>query len=166
MWVILIPAYLQIYLVLSLLVVAYEGSDHFVKAAVITGVVVLVGVYLLIHPGLGWSRLAQQWAAGYEVDRARALYATYTYARRAVVRSVAGNAALSAALLVGVGVIAGASGSRLVQYGVLGAVTGTSLQLVGVQSLAEGALRPVRIALVGDTGIGESVPRPRPTFAA
>ena len=34
MWVILIPVYLQIYLVLSLCVVAYEGSRHFVKAAV------------------------------------------------------------------------------------------------------------------------------------
>ena len=72
----------------------------------------------------------------------------------------------SAALLISVGAIAGASGSRLVQYGVLGAATGIGLQLVGVHSLAQGALRPVRVALVGDTGIGESLPRSRPTFAA
>jgi adenylate cyclase len=166
LWVILFPVYFPIYLVLSFGVVAYEGSGQFVKAAVVTGVVVLLGAYLLVHPGLGWSRLAQRWAAGYEVDRARALCATYTYARRLVFRSVAGNAMFSAALLVGVGVIAGASGSRLVQYGALGAATGFCLQLVGVHSLAEGALRPVRVALVGDTGIGESLPRSRPTFAA
>jgi len=165
-WAILTPVYLQIYLVLSFGVVAYEGSDHFVQAAVLTGVVVLAAVYVLVHPGLGWSRIVQQWAAGYEVDRGKALYATYSFTRRAGVRSVVGNAAFSAALLVGVGVIAGASGSRLVQYGVLGALTGMGLQLVGAHSLAESVLRPVRVALVGDTGIGESLPRPRPTFAA
>ena len=91
---------------------------------------------------------------------------TYTYARRVVLQSVAGNGVFSAALLISVGAIAGASGSRLVQYGVLGAATGIGLQLVGVHSLAQGALRPVRVALVGDTGIGESLPRSRPTFAA
>jgi hypothetical protein len=84
---------LQIYLVLSFGVVAYEGSDHFVQAAVITGVVVLAAVYVLVHPGLGWSRIVQQWAAGYEVDRGKALYATYSFTRRAGVRSVVGNAA-------------------------------------------------------------------------
>jgi adenylate cyclase len=35
-----------------------------------------------------------------------------------------------------------------------------------VHSLAEGMLRPVRVALVGDTRIGDSLPRSHPTFAA
>jgi adenylate cyclase len=30
----------------------------------------------------------------------------------------------------------------------------------------EAALRPARVAIAGDTGIGDSLPRPRPTFAA
>jgi adenylate cyclase len=123
-------------------------------------------VYLLFLPGLGWSRLGEQRAAGQEIDRARALDATYTYARRAVVRWVAVGAVWTALLLVVVGAIAGASGSRLVQYGILGAVTGAATWLIGVHSLVEGMLRPVRVALIGETGIGDSQPRSRPTFAA
>ncbi len=165
-YAILFPLVLQIYLVLSFVVVAYEESGHYVEAAAVTGVAVLVGVYLLVLPGLGWSRLVQKWVAGEEVDRAEALAATYTYARRAVVRWVAVGAVWTALLLVAVGAIAGASGSRLVQYGFLGAVTGAATWLIGVHSLVEGTLRPVRVALVGDTGIGDSQPRSRPTFAA
>ncbi|MDT5103706.1 MAG: adenylate cyclase, partial [Mycobacterium sp.] len=72
----------------------------------------------------------------------------------------------AALLLVVVGVIAGASGSRLVQYGILGAVVGAAILLPGVHSFVEAALRPARVAIAGDTGIGDSLPRPRPTFAA
>ena len=35
-----------------------------------------------------------------------------------------------------------------------------------MHSIAEAALRPARLALAGDTGIGDSLPRSRPTFAA
>ena len=38
--------------------------------------------------------------------------------------------------------------------------------LIGVHTVAEAPMRPVRIALAGDTGIGDSLPRSRPTFAA
>jgi adenylate cyclase len=165
-YAILFPLVLPIYLVLSFAVVAYEKSGQHLEAAVVTGVVVLVGVYLLVLPGLGWSRLAEQWAAGQEVDRARALDATYIYARRAVVRWMAVGAAWGVLLLVVVGAIAEASGSRLVQYGFLGAIFGTVTWLIGVHSLVEGMLRPVRVALIGGTGIGDSLPRSRPTFAA
>jgi adenylate cyclase len=84
---------MQIYLVLSLVVVAYEDSDRYIEAVAVTVLTVLVGVYMLVLPGLGWSRVAQQWAAGQEVDRESALDATYTYARRAVVRWMAVGAA-------------------------------------------------------------------------
>ena len=57
---------------------------------------------------------------------------------------VAVNAVWAALLLVVVGAIAGASGSRLVQYGILGAVTGAAIQLIGVHTFAEAALRPAR----------------------
>jgi adenylate cyclase len=165
-YTIMFPLVLQIYLVQSLAVVAYERSDRYVEAAVVTGAVVLVGVYLLVLPGVGWSRLVRQRATGEEVDRAMALDATYTYGRRAVVRWIAVGAGFSTLLMVVVAAIAGASGFRLIQYGILGATAGTVTWLIGVHSLVEGLLRPVRVALAGDTGIGDSLPRSRPTFAA
>ena len=116
------PLMLPIYLSWSFLVVAFEESDHYVEAAAVTVVAVLVLLYVIVLPGLGRIRLVEQWAAGHEVDRARALEATYTYTRGAVVRVVGGNAVWAALLLVVVGAIAGATGSRLVQYGILGAV--------------------------------------------
>ena len=122
--------------------------------------------YLVVLPGLAEVRLAEQWAAGHEVDRATALEATYTYARGAVARGVVGSAVSTALLSVVVGAIAGASGSRLVQYGILGAVIGTAILLIAVHSFVEAALRPARVAIAGDTGIGDSLPRSRPTFAA
>jgi hypothetical protein len=42
---------------------------------------VLVLAYVMVLPGLGPIRLTEQWAAGHEIDRARALEATYTWAR-------------------------------------------------------------------------------------
>ena len=72
----------------------------------------------------------------------------------------------AALLSVVVGAIAGATGSRLVQFGILGAAIGTAVQLIAVHSFAEAALRPARLAIAGDTGIGDALPRSRPTFAA
>ena len=40
------------------------------------------------------------------------------------------------------------------------------VQLIAVHSFVETALRPARVAIAGDTGIGDSLPRSRPTFAA
>jgi class 3 adenylate cyclase len=160
------PLLLQIHLLFSFVVVAFEESGHYVDAAAVTAVTVAVMQYVMFLPGPGGIRLAEGWAAGRDIDPARALEATYTYARRIVARAVWSNAAFAATLLVVVGVIAGASGSRLVQYGVVGAVVGTLVQLTGVHSVMEGALRPVRVALQGDSGIGDSLPRAHPTFAA
>jgi class 3 adenylate cyclase len=159
------PVVLPIYLFGSFAVVAFERSGHYVQAAVVTVVAVLVMCYVFLPPGDKRFRLAQQWAAGHEVDRVTALKDTYAYARRPVSRLVAAHAALAAALLVGVGAIAGATGSRLVQYAILGTVFGITVQLIAVHSFMEAALRPARVALAGDTGIGDSLPHPRPTFA-
>jgi adenylate cyclase len=38
--------------------------------------------------------------------------------------------------------------------------------LIGVHSFVEAALRPARAAIAGETGIGDSLPRSRPSFAA
>ena len=69
-------------------------------------------------------------------------------------------------MLVVVGAIAGATESRLVQYAIMGASVGISVALVAGHSFVEPALRPARAALAGDTGIGDSLPRSHPTFAA
>ena len=157
---------LQIYLLLSFLIVAFEESDRYIAAAVVSVVAVLVQVYAVFLPGVGRIRLAEQWAARKEVDRARALDATYTWARRVVARGVGGTGVSAALLSVVVGAIAGATGSRLVQYAILGVVIGIGPHLIAMHSFMEAALRPVRIAIAGDTGIGDSLPRSRPTFAA
>jgi class 3 adenylate cyclase len=157
---------LPIYLVASFLVVAFEKSGQYVDAGAVTVVAVPVLVYVMVLPGIGRIRLAEQWAAGHEVDRASALDATYVWARGAVTRAVGGNAVGAALLLIVVGVIAGASGPRLVQYGILGAAIGAANQLVAIHSLVGAALRPVRVAIAENTGIGDSLPRSRPTFAA
>jgi adenylate cyclase len=157
---------LPIYLLVSFAVVAFERSGQYVEAAVVTGVAVLAMCYVFLPPGHRRFRLAQQWAAGREVDRATALQDTYAYTRRPVSRLVAVHALLAATLLVVVGVIAGATGARLVQYAIVGTVFGIAVQLIALHSVIEGALRPVRVALSGNTGIGDSLPRSRPTFAA
>ena len=51
-------------LLVSFVVVAFEKSDHYVEAAAVTVVAVLVMTYVMILPGLGRMRLVEQWAAG------------------------------------------------------------------------------------------------------
>ena len=165
-WVIGFPIMLQIYLVPSCIVVAFEGSGRYVQAVAVTVFAVWALVYVMVLPGKGGLRTVELWAAGRKVDRAEALTATYNWARKAHARGAWSNAAFIAILLVVVGVIAGAPESRVVQYGVLGAVIATAVDLTGVHSFAETMLRPARVAIAGDTGVGDSLPRSRPTFAA
>jgi adenylate cyclase len=154
------------YLFLSFAIVAVEHSSRYWEATGAAVVAVLVIAYALPLPGRGAWRLAEQWAAGREVDRAAALAATYDWSRRGVARSLMVMAACGALLSVSVGAIAGATGLQLAQYAVLGCVFGVGSHLIGVHTLVEAAMRPVRIALAGDTGMGDSLPRSRPTFAA
>jgi class 3 adenylate cyclase len=79
---------------------------------------------------------------------------------------VAASAVCGGLLAVIVGAIAGASAPRLVQYTILGAAFGAAYVLPGMHSVAEAALRPVRVAIAADTAIGDGLPRSRPTFAA
>jgi class 3 adenylate cyclase len=160
------PALLPQLLLMSSLIVASEESDHYVEAAAVTVIAVLMLLYVTVLPGAGRSRLMERWAAGQVVDRGRALEATYTWARRLVARIVGGNAVVTSLLCVVVGGIAGASGARLVQYAILGATFGTANTFIAMHSTTEAALRPARLAIAGDTGIGDSLPRSRPTFAA
>jgi adenylate cyclase len=160
------PLTLPIYLFWSFLIVAVEDSSQYVEAAVVTVVAVPVLLYVSQLPGSGARRVVERWAAGQEVDRARALDATYSWGRGLVVRSVALNIVWGALLFVMVGAIAGATGLRLVQYGILGAVIGVAVNVIAVHSVAESAVRPARVAIAANTGIGDSLPRSRPTFSA
>ncbi|HTQ21400.1 adenylate/guanylate cyclase domain-containing protein [Mycobacterium sp.] len=166
MCAVMVAELLPVYLVFSLMIVAFERSDRYVEAAAATAGAVLVMVYVSILPGLGPSRLVERWAAGDDVERTGALDATYTWARVAGARAVGASAVFIAALFLLVGAIAGATGSRLVQYAILGAASGISVLLIAVHSYPEGALRPARVAIAGDTGVGDALPRHRPTFAA
>jgi adenylate cyclase len=107
----------------------------------------------------------ERWAAGQEVDRAKALAATYALTRKVSVRVVMVNAALCGVLSAVVGAIVGVAGSRLVQYVVLGIVVGTALGLITVHTLPQRVVRPARVAIAGDSAIGDSLPRSHPTFA-
>jgi len=75
------PILPSIYLIPSFGVVALEKSGHYVEAAAVTVVAVLVCGYVMALPGRRLFRLVEQWAAGHEVERASALEATYTWAR-------------------------------------------------------------------------------------
>jgi class 3 adenylate cyclase len=158
-------AILPVWLGSAFLVVAFEESDRYAEAAAVTVPVVVVMAYVSILPGAR-HRLVEQWAAGREVDRVRALEATYALTRGGVIRTAGAGAVWIALLLVVVGAIARATGSRLVQYGIVGAALGGVSSLVVLHSFMEGSLRPVRIAIAGDTGIGDALPRSRPSFAA
>jgi adenylate cyclase len=159
------PIALPVYLVLALIIVAFEKSSRYSESAGVSVVAVLVLVYALILPGLGAWRLVDRWAAGQEVDQVSALEATYVWSRKGTARALGVTAVVGGVLAVIVGVIAGATGSRLGQYGILGAVFGPACHLIGVHSILEAAARPVRVALAGGTGIGDSLARSRPTFA-
>lgn len=155
-----------IYLFLSCAIVAFEKSDRYLEAVAATAVVMLVLAYGIVLPGRGAWRLAERWAAGEAVDPARALQATYAWSRRAIARGLAVVTACGAAVSVVAGVMAGAAGPRLAEYALLGGVLGAVSHLIGAHTVPDGPMRPVRAALAGDSGIGDSLPRLRPTFAA
>jgi len=157
---------LPVYLLWAFVVLAYEHSDRHVEAVAITVAAGLLLAYVIVLPGMGGMRLAERFAAGHQVDPTKALESTYAYGRAAVARTVGGGTVWAALLFAIVGAIAGGTAPRLIQYAIVGAAMGAAIQLVGVHSVIEGELRPVRVALAGDTGIGDSLPRSRPSFAA
>jgi adenylate cyclase len=157
---------LPIYVLLAFLVVAIEKSSHFVEATVVTGFAVVLNAYVVVLPGSRLFRPAQEWAAGREIDPAEALQATYTWTRAVGVRALWFLPVWTAVLLAVVAAVSGASASRLVQYAILGSAIGIAMALIGVHTSVQGALRPVRAALAGQTGLGDALPRSRPTFAA
>lgn len=163
--VLVYPPGLVIYLSYSLTIVAFQGSDRYIEAAAITAVALAVRVLVWVLPGSKGVRPFERWAAGHQIDPMTALIATFTYTRKLTARAIATDVVWAALLGVAVGAMAGANGSRLIQYAILGAAYGGAVGVISVHSFVEGALRPVRAAIAGGTGIGDSLPRSRPTFA-
>ena len=163
--VLVCPPGLVVYLSYTLVIVAFQGSGRYIEAAAITAVAVLVRVYVWVLPGSKGVRPFERWAAGQRIDPITALNATFTYTRRLTARAIATDVVWAALLGVVVGAMAGANGSRLIQYAVVGAAYGGAIGVISVHSFVEGALRPARAAIAGGTGIGDSLPRSRPTFA-
>jgi class 3 adenylate cyclase len=159
------PIALLTYLVWAVTIVAFEGSSRYGEAVLFTVVAVAVRTYMLILPGLKGIRAVEQWAAGSGVDPRDALAATYVYSRRTFTRAMASDALWTVAFMVAVGAITGTTGWRLVQYAVMGVAVGVGTILIAMHGFMEGVFRPARAAIVGETGIGDSLPRSRPTFA-
>jgi adenylate cyclase len=166
MWVVVFVPMLAVFLMLSFIVVALEKSSEYAGAAVVTAVVVIVDTCVVVFPGTGRFRLPQQWAAGGEIDRTEALQDTYTWTRAAGVRALWFFPVSTATLLAAVAAFTEAHGWRLLQYATLGAALGTAMVFIGIHTSLQGAMRPVRVALAGDTGVGDALPRSHPTFAA
>ncbi|MGA9679556.1 MAG: adenylate/guanylate cyclase domain-containing protein [Mycobacterium sp.] len=164
-WIVTFASGLPVYLLWSWSVVAFEKSSRYAEASLVAGVAVLGLAFMLVLPGNRTLRGAERWAAGGAVDRAAALKDTYAWSRAAGVRVLGLMPVWPAALFVGFAVVAGITGRRLVQYGIMGAALGTASGLIAVHAFAQGAMRPARAALAGDTSIGDTLPRSRPSFA-
>ena len=156
-WAILVLVYVSgmtAYLAFSLIIVAFEDSHRYGMAVLVTAVALLVRAYVFVLPFSQEMRLVQRWAAGDHADPVGVLRATYTHARKAVVRTVVTDAVWATLLGVWVGMIAGADDWRLVQYGIVGVTYGAAISLLGVHAFVEAAWRPVRAAVAGGTAIG------------
>ncbi|GAT12501.1 family 3 adenylate cyclase [Mycolicibacterium novocastrense] len=149
-WGLTFAAMLVVYILWSQLLVAFENSDRYLAAAVVTGIAVLVNASVSILPASRMFRRAHQWAAGREVDRMQALTDTYAWARAATARAIWFLPVWTALFTVSVGAMAEARGWRLTQYGVLGAALGIAMALLGMHTSVQGAMRPVRAALAAD----------------
>src|SRR5277367_2244596 len=79
LWAILFVVALPPWLMMTCVLVAVEKSGYYIEAAVATVVAILVAAYVVLPAGVGNIRLAEQWAAGHEVDRLKALEGTYTH---------------------------------------------------------------------------------------
>ncbi|BBZ35045.1 hypothetical protein MCNF_36500 [Mycolicibacterium confluentis] len=164
-WAVMWSLALPVYLAWSLGIVAFERSDRYVEAAAVTVAGVAAYLYVVALPGGKAVRVVERWAAGDDVDGESALRATYSYGRSLIARGVVVTVVWVAALFVGVGMIAGASGWRLIQYAILGAIAGTAGQLITLHSIVEATLRPARAAIASSAEFGDVLPRSRPTFA-
>ena len=146
-------------------VVGFEEADDHLLAGALAALGALVALYGAVLPGWSRWRLIERCGAGEPVDRVEALAATYAYARGVVARALTVVPIMGAVLGVVTASICGAGVGATVQWGVVGGLTMVAVQLIPVHSYVESLLRPARRAIIGTSGIGDSMPRARPTFA-
>ena len=156
---------MPMWVVTALIIVQFEKSDRFLDAAAVAAALEVASMYLLTQPGSATWRAIERWAAGDDVDQLEALASTYSFGRNTLVRGVLVFALAGAMMCVVAGALSGADSSRLIQYGITGMTFLGSVQLIGIHAIAEVFLRPPRAAIAGDSGIGDALPRSRPSFA-
>ncbi|TRW82805.1 adenylate/guanylate cyclase domain-containing protein [Mycolicibacterium sp. 018/SC-01/001] len=160
-----IPTLVMTYVFYACIIVAFEHSERYAEAIGVVVVAATVIETVAVRLGRRWFRPLEQFAAGQEIDRASALAGTYTYTRKVSAYLAWGHAVWIGSTFAVIGVVAGAAWARVVQYGVVGALIGAGAVLSTQQGILEAIFRPVRVALIGDSDIGDRLPRSRPTFA-
>ena len=163
-WAFGFTSMLVTYALWSLVITCYERSSRYLEAVVVTSIAVVLQSFVVL-PGRRRFRLMRPVSAGDEVDRFQALNETYVWGRAAGVRQLWFVPMWAATFFAIVSALAGAHGMRVVQYAIVGGAMGIVTTLISYHTFMEGLLRPVRAALAGDSGIGDALPRSRPTFA-
>lgn len=157
--------FLPMWVTLPAVIVEFEESDRFIAAVALGVTLDLASMVVVVLPGFAVWRPIERWAAGDPIDRLAALESTYAFARNILFRAVVASAVIGGILCVAVGAIAGANSSRLIQYGVIGITFLASIQVIAIHPFVEAFLRPARVAIAADSGIGDALPRSRPSFA-
>lgn len=160
--VVVLPIWVTVAAVLDALAGA-SGHAPSIGVAVLFGMLALA---ILEQPGSAVWRPIEGWAAGERDDARGTLESTYAWGRIGLARGVVVYSACGATACALVGVLTGERGWWLVQYAVLGATFMASMQLIALHHYVEAVMRPVRIDVAGSTGIGDDLPRVRPSFAA
>ena len=163
-WAFGFTSMLVTYALWSLVITCYERSSRYLEAVVVTSIAVVLQSFVVL-PGRRRFRLMRPVSAGDGVDRFQALKESYAWGRAAGIRQLWFVPIWAATFFAIVSSLAGAHGMRVVQYAIVGCAMGIVTTLISVHTFMEGLLRPVRAALAGDSGIGDALPRPRPTFA-
>lgn len=161
-----IPTLVLTYSFYAVIIVAFEHSHRYGEAIAVVVAAATAIETVAVRLGRRWFRPLEQFAAGHEIDRAAALAGTYVYTRKVSAYLASGHAVWIGSTFAVIGVVAGASWSRVFQYGAVGALIGAGVVLSTQQGILEAIFRPVRVALIGDSDIGDTMPRARPTFAA
>jgi class 3 adenylate cyclase len=146
-------------------IVAFEGADDYAASIGVAALGGMAALYAIVLPGWREWRLVERWAAGGRVDPVEALEATYTYGRSVGRRALAIFPTFGAVLGTTTAALTGAPAGTVAEWGVQGAVVLLAVGLIPIHSFVEALLRPPRRALAGASGIGDSLPRGRPTFA-
>ena len=166
-WAVFLMTYgitVPIWVAMAWALVKFEESDRFLESAGVAAAATLALVYFLVRPGWRVWRPIERWAVSDASDRPRTLESTYVLGRSFVGRGMVLWAMAGGVTGGSVGAVAGATGSRLIQYVLIGTTFSIGLFLVALHPIVESFLRPARVAIAGDSEVGDFLPRSRPSF--